>query len=87
MTPVSQIDKLRKLLLAKNASFYKKPNKLSDDPVCISSKKKGGPEARSFGYIDSDESKWFTHPELKRLYASRQAVPDSFDAKANGNHS
>ena len=75
------------MFLAGEASFYEKLNKLSDIPTDVFEKQMEGDlnlKPRSFGDIDIDESEWYTHPDLERLYESRQTVPASFDATTKG---
>jgi hypothetical protein len=82
-----QINEQNKLFLAGKASFYEKLNELSDMPKDLFEKDKEGDlnlQTRAFGDINIDESEWYTHPDLERLYQSRQAVPASYDATASG---
>ena len=82
-----QINEQNKLFLSGKASFYEKLNKLSDLPQDVFEKEKLGDinlKPRALGDIDIDESLWFTHPDLERLYESRQTVPASFDATTKG---
>jgi len=84
-----QINEQNKLFLAGKASFYEKLNELSDMPKDLFEKDKEGDlnlQTRAYGDIDIDESEWYTHPDLERLYQSRQAVPASYDATASGNN-
>ena len=67
------------------ASFTEKLNALSDVPTDLFEKEKEGlihPHIK--GYFNLDASEWYTHPDLERLYESRQAPPASFDATTKG---
>lgn len=69
------------------ATFFEKLNKLSDIPRDVFEKEKEGDfnlNGRAYGDIDIDPSEWYTHPDLERLYESRQAPPASFDATTKG---
>jgi hypothetical protein len=66
-------------------------NENSDLPKDVFEKEKEGDvdlnTVRAFGDFDIDESKWYTHSELKKLYrtVNRQSVPASYDATTLGN--
>ncbi len=85
-----QINAENELFQEGKSTFYEKLNKNSDMTKARFEKEKEGakfpstPEGRGLGAILPDESEWYTSPELEALYASRQTVPASWDASANG---
>lgn len=72
------------------ASFYEELNADSDIPRDLFEKEKTGyvaSQGKGRGLVLRDESQWFTHPDLERLYQSadvRQTIPTSYDATAKG---
>jgi len=70
-------------------TFFEKLNSNSDIPKDIFEKEKEGyidASAKGRGYLESDESEWYTHPELEKLYRTidRQSIPSSYDATTLG---
>ena len=75
------------MFLEGKASFTEKLNALSDVPTDLFEKEKEGlihPHIK--GYFNLDASEWYTHPDLKKVYESRQECPTSYDARSKGNH-
>ena len=71
------------------ASFYEQLNPNSDIPRDVFKKEKEGyidASAKGRGYLESDESEWYTHPDLERLYNTidRDTIPASYDATSKG---
>ena len=66
------------------ASFFEKLNNNSDVPRDLFEKEKTGylpNQKMGHGLVLRDESEWFTHQELERLYQSvdRQTLPVGYD--------
>ena len=81
-----QINEQNKLFLEGKSSFTEKLNELSDMPRDLFKKEKEGQiNLRPTGYFNLDPSEWYTHPDLKEVYESRQTLPASFDARSKGN--
>ena len=71
-------------------NFFEKLNPNSDIPKDVFQKEKEGyidASAKGRGYLESDESEWFTHPDLEKLYNTidRQSIPAAYDASSQGN--
>ncbi len=85
-----QINAENELFEEGKSTFYEKLNQNSDMTKARFEKEKEGAifpateEGRGLGAILPDESEWYTSPELEELYASRQNIPDSWDASAIG---
>ena len=85
-----QINEENELFKEGKSTFFEKLNKNSDMTKAQFEKEKEGAkfpateEGRGLGAILPDESEWYTSPELEELYASRQTVPDSWDASPKG---
>jgi hypothetical protein len=85
-----QINEQNKLFNEGKATFFEKLNENSDLPMDIFEEEKEGEiniSGRSVGEIDIDESEWFTHEDLQRLYRSvnRGSIPANYDARTLGN--
>jgi hypothetical protein len=84
-----QINEENKLFNEGKATFYEELNENSDLPKDVFEKEKEGDinlSPRFFGDLDIDKSKWFTHPQLERLYrlVNRQSLPDNYDSRSSG---
>jgi len=82
-----QINEENKLFNEGKATFYEELNENSDLPKDVFEKEKEGDinlSPRFFGDLDIDKSKWFTHPQLERLYGlvNRQSLPDNYDSRS-----
>ena len=74
------------MFLEGKATFTEKLNGLSDMPRDLFKKEKTGQiNIPLRGYFNLDPSKWYTHPELEKIYESRQTYPASYDARTKGN--
>jgi cathepsin L len=84
-----QINEENELFKEGKESFFEKLNPDSDIPKDVFEKEKEGyidATAKGRGYLQPDESEWYTHPELEKLYQTidRQSVPDSYDSTSKG---
>ena len=71
------------------ATFFEELNPNSDIPKDVFEKEKEGyidASAKGRGFIEKDESEWFTHPVLEKLYrlVDRQSIPATYDSTAQG---
>lgn len=84
-----QINEENTLFKQGKATFYEELNPNSDIPKDVFEKEKEGyidVSAKGRGFIEQDESEWFTHPVLEKLYrlVNRQSIPDSYDSTGLG---
>ena len=85
-----QINEQNKLFLEGKATFFEELNENSDLPKDVFEEEKEGdlftPDGRALGEVDLDESEWYTHPELERLYqtVNRAEIPKSHDGRSLG---